>query len=265
MNLLPTLLPVLAEASSNKEGIGLNIFWYTGLVMLTVSVFYTIARRGLTKRTPVGLPAKLAEHVYLFLENMTVSVIGPHGRKYVSILLAFWSFIFVANIFGLIFPYTPSSDWSLNIGMALITVGYVQWEGIRVNGLWGHIKHFSGPKMAGAMVLISGLLFCVEIVSECMKLVSLSIRLYGNIEGGHIVITALNGIVGHVPLGGLLLPIKLFTCVIQAFVWTILFCTYLNIVTSHEHEEEHYDVESMHQEGAHLVPAHNQTPDTARA
>jgi F-type H+-transporting ATPase subunit a len=55
-----------------------------------------------------------------------------------------------------------------------------------------------------------------------------------------------------VPLGGVLLPIKLFTCVIQAFVWSILFCTYLNIVTSHGHDEEHYDVDSMHQNGAHL-------------
>jgi len=261
--LLHPLLPTLAETGGGeKEGIGLNIFWYSILVMVTVLVFATLAKKGITKRVFVGLPAKLAEHIYLFLEGMTVSVIGPHGKKYVSILMAFWSFIFVANIFSLLFQFTPSADWSLNIGMAIITVAYVQWEGIKANGLWGHVKHFSGPKMAGAMVLISGLLFCVEIISECMKLVSLSIRLYGNIEGGHIVITALNSILGHVPLGGLLLPIKLFTCVIQAFVWSILFCTYLNIVTSHDHDEEHYDVESMHQEAGHLVPDHPQVPAT---
>ena len=115
------------------------------------------------------------------------------------------------------------------------------------------------------MVVVSGLLFCVEIISEVMKLFSLSIRLYGNIEGGHIVISALNSIIGHVPMGGLLLPIKLFTALIQAFVWAILFCTYLNIVTSHAHDEEHYDVENMHQEGATLVPDKAQVPDPALA
>lgn len=255
MDFLHPLLPTLAAAAEGeKEGIGLNIFWYSGLVILAVLIFAALARKGITTRMFRGHPAKLAEHIYLFLENMTLSVIGPHGRKYISILIAFWSFIFVANVFSLIFPYTPSADWSLNLGMALITVAYVQWEGIKVNGVWGHIKHFAGPKMVGFMVVVSGLLFCVEIISECMKLVSLSIRLYGNIEGGHIVIGALNGMLGHVPLGGLLLPIKLFTCVIQAFVWAILFCTYLNIVTSHEHDEEHYEVEDMHQVGAHLQP-----------
>ncbi|HVT13550.1 MAG TPA: F0F1 ATP synthase subunit A [Fimbriimonadaceae bacterium] len=262
-SLLQPLLPTLAAASAEGEGIGRNIFWYSGFVALTVLVFAFLARRGLTRRVFNGHPAKLAEHAYLFLEGMTVSVIGPHGKKYVSILLAFWSFIFVANIAGLLLPYTPSADWSLNLGMAIITVAYVQWEGIKTNGVWGHIKHFAGPKMVGFMVVISGLLFCVEIISECMKLVSLSIRLYGNIEGGHIVISALNSIVGHVPLGGILLPIKLFTCVIQAFVWSILFCTYLNIVTSHDHDEEHYDVENMHEEHGHLVPEHPQTPSAA--
>src|SRR5262249_53701082 len=155
-----------------------NIFIYSLLVILTVLIFATLAKKGFTKRTFIGHPARLAEHLYLFLEGMAVNVIGPHGKKYVSLLLALWTFIFVANVFGLIFPYTPTADWSLNIGLAIITVVYVQYEGIKANGALGHLKHFAGPKLVGFMVVVSGLIFCVEIISELMKLVSLSIRLY---------------------------------------------------------------------------------------
>ena len=266
---LPITARLLAETDIPEE-IGWNIFWYVGLVIIVVLGFATIAKSGITKTTFKGPVAKLAEHLYLFLDGMAVSVIGPHGRKYVPLLLALWLYIFVSNVFGLIFNFTPTAEWSLNISLAVITMVYVQWEGIRANGLGGHLKHFAGPKLGGLMVIVSGLLFIVELVSETMKLFSLSIRLYGNIHGGHIVVSSLNQLVaipigGHVfnlPAGGLLIPIKFFTCVIQAYVFTILTCTYLNIVTSHEHEEEHYDVENAHPDAnGHLVPEHPMVPD----
>lgn len=256
--LLPSLLPTLA---AEDQEIGWNIFFYSGLVILIVLGFTFLARRGLTARTFIGLPARLAEHLVLFLEGMAVNVIGPHGKKYVALLCALWLYIFTANVMGLVFNFTPTAEWSLNLSLAVITVLYVQYEGIRANGVFGHIKHFAGPKLGGAMVLVSGLIFMVEIVSECMKLVSLSLRLYGNIHGGHIVVSSLNNILPGIPFGGLLLPIKFFTCIIQAFVFVILTCTYLSLVTAHGHEEEHYDVENMHSsDNGHLVPDHPQVP-----
>lgn len=268
MDFMPLLTNTIAQANSEEGGSNWWIFGWSALVIATVLVFASMARKGLNGRIFTYLPSRLAEQIYLFLENMAVSVVGPHGKKYVPLLLALWSYIFVANIFGLVFPATPTADWSMNIALAVITVAYVQWEGIKANGLGGHIKHFAGPKLVGALVLVNGLLFCVEIISEAMKLFSLSIRLYGNIEGGHIVREALDSIVHvgpyEIPMGGVLLPIKLFTCVIQAFVFCILTCTYLNIVTSHEHDEEHYDVENLHP-GAdgHLHPEHAQVPNPA--
>lgn len=228
----------LASAGAEAEGIGWNIFFYTAMVVAIVLVFSFQTRKGITKRLFIGLPARLAEHLFLFIEGLAINVIGPHGRKYVPFLLAIWLFIFPANIIGLILQFTPTAEWSLNLSMSIITVLYVQYEGIRANGVRGHFGHFAGPKLGGIMVLISGLIFCVEIVSEMMKLVSLSLRLYGNIEGGHIVMNSLNMIVPWLPFGGLLLPIKLFTCVIQAYVFTILTCVYLATVTAHG-EESH--------------------------
>ena len=250
--LLDSNLPLAAAAEG--EGIGWNIFVYSGLVIAIVFVFATLARKGLKGRIYTYLPTRLAEHLFLFLEGMTVNVIGNNGRKYVPFLLALWTFIFVGNVMGLVLQATPTADWSLNIAMAVITVAYVQYEGVKANGLGGHIKHFAGPKLAGAMLLVSGLIFVVEIVSEAMKLVSLSLRLYGNIEGGHIVRESLDSVIPGVPIGGILLPIKLFTCLIQAFVWTILTCTYLSIATAHGHDDD--DHATAHDEHGHAPLAH---------
>ena len=234
----------LPFAADGDIDIGNWIFVYSLLTMIVILVFAYLAKKGIRKSGNwVGLPARLAEHLYLFLDNLVTELMGPSGRRYVPFLMALWSFIFVGNVFSLIFNQSPTADWSLNIGMAIITVSYVQYEGIRTQGPVGHLKHFAGPKLTGSLIIISGLLFIIEIVSELMKLFSLSIRLYGNIHGGHLLVGALNHLVPVVPiLGGVLLPIKFFTCVIQAFVWVILTATYLSLVTaSHgdDHEGDH--------------------------
>ena len=83
------------------------------------------------------------------------------------------------------------------------------------------------------------LLFGIEIVSELMKNVSLSLRLFGNIDGGHQAVETLNGLTSAylVPLGTFLMPIKLLTVVVQALIFCLLTCVYLGMVTSHAHEE----------------------------
>ena len=257
---LPSLLPTfLAEAT---EDIGWNIFVYVGAVMLTILAMFALARRGITDRVFKGLVAQSIEHVVLFIENICVNVIGPHGRKYAPLLVAFWAYIIVSNTLGLIFNFTPTAEWSLNLSLAFISIVFVQWEGIRSNGLFGHIKHFAGPKMVGLLVLVSGLLFVIEITSEVMKLASLSLRLYGNIHGGHEVVANLNQMVpipvgGHtfyLPLGGLLLPLKLLSAILQAYIFVILTATYLSLVTSHGHGDENH-ASGTNAEAAHGVAA----------
>ena len=252
---LPSLLPTfLAEA---KEDIGWNIFVYVGLVLVTILAFFAIARRGVTDRVFKGLVAQSIEHVVLFIENICLNVIGPHGRKYAPLLVAFWAYIIVSNTLGLFLNFTPTAEWSLNLSLALVSIVFVQWEGIRANGIFGHLKHFAGPKMVGFLVLVIGLLFVIEITSEIMKLASLSLRLYGNIHGGHEVVSSLNQMVGipigghsyYLPLGGLLLPLKLLSAILQAYIFVILTATYLSLVTAHGHdgdEDQHSSTGTAH-------------------
>lgn len=243
---LPNMLPnVLAEA---QDDIGWYIFVYVGLVMAVILVIFGLARRGVTNRVFKGLIAQSVEHSVLFIENICLNVVGPHGRKYAPLLFAFWSFIIVSNVIGMIFNFTPTAVWSLNLSLALISIVYVQYEGIRANGPGGHIKHFAGPKMTGLLLLVTGLLFIIEITSEVMKLFSLSLRLYGNIHGGHEVVINMNtmlpipigGQTYHIPVGGMLLPLKLLAAILQAYIFVILSATYLGLVTAHGHDDDHH-------------------------
>jgi len=165
--------------------------------------------------------------------------------------MALWMIIFVSNIVSLFFPTAPTADLSFNLALALISIGYVQWEGMKANGVAGHFSHFAGPKLGGGLVLISLMIFVIELISEVMKNVSLSLRLFGNIEGGHQAVVAMNelGAGVYIPIGFFLLPVKLLTCVVQALIFTLLTCVYISLVTHHEeesHEHGHGELAGAH-------------------
>ena len=222
-------------------------------VVLVLGILFGLmahAKKGMGKRVFRNPITQLFEQLYLFIENLCVGTIGPHGRKYIPIIGTFWLVIFIGNLVALFMPTSPTADLSFNLAMALIAVGYVQVEGVKTNGLLGHLSHFAGPKLPIAMaIIITPIIFSIEIISELMKNVSLSLRLFGNIFGGHSAVEAMNKLGVHVfglewlniPVGVFLLPIKLLTCVVQALVFSLLTCVYLSLVTAHhdDHEEGH--------------------------
>jgi F-type H+-transporting ATPase subunit a len=221
-----------AEIPVSSEG----LFSYIFVTVVVIFAFVVMVQRGLTTRVFVGWPAQCGEQLYLFIENMCVGTIGSHGRKYIPMIMTFWLLIFTSNFLSLFTPTAPTAILSFNLGLALCAIGYVQYEGIRSNGVVKHFGHFAGPKLSGPLVLISVLLFVVEIVSEIMKNVSLSLRLYGNIHGGHEAVLRMNALTEKyfIPLGAFLLPVKLLTVVVQSMIFTLLTCVYISLVTHHE-------------------------------
>jgi F-type H+-transporting ATPase subunit a len=238
----------LASADAHGEGSAhhgssfLGTMLYVGLTVVIVLglLTYAVAKingtKGLRARVMKNPVAASYEQVYLFIEQMCVGTVGPHGRKYVPMILTFWLVIFVSNLLSLVMPTAPTADLSFNLALAVMAVGYVQWEGMRANGVLGHFKHFAGPKLPIYMIPVTLMIFVIEIVSEMMKNVSLSLRLFGNIEGGHQAAEAMNKLGASIltPIGAFLLPIKLLTCVVQAMVFTLLTCVYLSLVTHHD-------------------------------
>lgn len=248
---------LLAAASGEEGGGGHKLTSIEGMFVyfaITVAIILFLCvqmKKGIGPRVFTTRLARYAEHAYLFVEKLCVGIIGPHGKKYMPMMCTFWLVIFFANLIALVSPYSVTADLGFNLGLALVAIGYVQYEGIRANGFFGHISHFAGPKLTGPMVIISGMIFVIELLSETMKNVSLSLRLFGNIEGGHLVTDALNNEVGGkfliplgnlalgFPFGTLLLPIKLMTCLVQAMIFTLLTCVYLSLVTAHHDDHGH--------------------------
>lgn len=239
-----------------EESLGWWIFAYLGFCLAVGAVLIAIARTGMSGRVFKNPVTQWAEQAYLFIEHLCLSIIGPHGRKYVPFIMTLWLVIFLSNVLGLFLPHAPMADWSITFGMALVVFVYVQYEGIRANGPWGHVKHFAGPKLEGIVLiaLITPLIFCIEIVSEFAKILSLSIRLYGNISAGHVARGTIDNLVPALPvLGAFLLPLEMLVAVVQAFVFVVLTAIYLSLVTHHEGDEHGHEEEAhahAHQEAA---------------
>jgi F-type H+-transporting ATPase subunit a len=260
---LINLLPIAAAEAGKEEEPGfIGLVFYVLLVLAIIAVLVAYARKGMKERVFKNPFTQAAEQMYLFIEGMCVNIIGPAGRKYIPFIGTLWLVIFIGNSVSLFFAYAPTADLSFNLAMAIIAVAYVQYEGAAghakhlrhegkdpvtstVGGVFRHVSHFTGPKLGLALIPITILIFCVEIVSELMKNVSLSLRLFGNIHGGHIAVEKLNEITPWFPIGGLLLIVKLLTVIVQALVFTMLTCVYISLVT--HHEEEHAE----HGEPAH--------------
>lgn len=237
-----------AEGGEHHKVTIVGLFVFIGVTLAIMFTLMNLAKKGFNERVFKNAWSQRAEQMYLFIENMCVGTIGAHGRKYVPMILTFWLFIFISNVVAVFLGTGPTSILGFNLGIAVIAIGYVQYEGIRANGFFGHFAHFAGPKLGGPLVLISVMIFFIEMISEIMKNVSLSLRLFGNIYGGHKAVQAMNEIGIHafkpmgfdsgIPAGEFLMPIKLLTCVVQAMIFCLLFCVYLSLVTHHEHHEE---------------------------
>lgn len=240
-----------ATEAGGQEGPGYwGLMFYIAFTLLVLFGLIAYAKKGLNEKVFRNPVTQLCEQMYLFVENMCIGAIGPRGRKYIPFIGTLWVVIFVGNTISLFFASAPTADLSFNLAMALIAVGYVQFEGIRQNGVIGHFTHFAGPKLAWYMFPITLMIFVIEIISELMKNVSLSLRLFGNIHGGHEAVEAMNrlGQSAFIPVGGFLLLIKLLTVVVQALIFTLLTCVYISLVT---HEEDHGHGHGHETAGAH--------------
>lgn len=167
------------------------------------------------------------------LRNLVQENIGPHGMQYFPVIATFAVFIGVCNLMSLI-PglIAPTTNFNIPLGLALLSFLYYNYVGIRENGLFGYLKHFAGPSMAMAV-----LFFPVEIVSNLVRIASLSLRLLVNLFADE----TLAGAFGQIVAWGLpvvLLPLGMFVAIIQAFIFTMLSIIYISQVVHHEEEHE---------------------------
>jgi F-type H+-transporting ATPase subunit a len=167
--------------------------------------------------------------------------IGPKGGQFLPLIATLGVFILVGNYMGLI-PglMAPTSSINVTLGCALTTWVFYHYQGVRAQGIVAYIKHFAMPP--GSPVFIAPLMFVIEIISHLSRVMSLSLRLFGNIFGEELVILILFSIIPWlVPLPMMFLG--LVTGGLQAFIFMLLSVIYLQgaVAVEHEHDEHGHD------------------------
>lgn len=232
------LLRLLGEPPEGwRRALGLaDVAWLPDHVVMALFAVAVIAavgtwvKRNLSLEHPSSLQ-QLVEVIVGGLRTLADDVIGHGvGRTYLPYIAALTFFIFTCNIFGLFFFLQPATaDLNTTFALALTTFLFYNAVGIRHNGLLGHLKHFIGP-----VWWLAPLMLPVEIISHLARILSLSIRLFGNMFGEH---SAAGLFVGLVPFAipWPLMGLGILGSTIQTFIFVMLTAVYIAGVTAEEH------------------------------
>lgn len=192
---------------------------YTWLVMALVLLLSFLSTRAV-RVVPGGLQ-NFMEVVIGSIENMVVETMGEHGRPYFPLVATVAIFVLVSNLIGLIpgfFP--PTANINTTAACAIVVFLSTHVVGIRKHGL-GYIKHFCGP-----IIWLIPLMFFIEVLGHLSRPVSLTLRLFGNMNGHELVLIVFFGLAPFlVPLPMMLMGV--LVSFIQAFVFMLLSMIYI--------------------------------------
>ncbi len=164
------------------------------------------------------------------LYGMVEGTLGPETKKYFPFIGSIFLFVFFSNLMGLL-PYSAAATASVNTTFALGLAAFVYYNvmGLKEHGLKNYLAHFlMGLGPFGIFIAV------IEIVSHCVRPLSLGVRLFVNMFVDHAVVSSFSSLVAWiVPV-----PLILFgvvVCTIQAFVFATLTAVYVQMATEHEH------------------------------
>jgi F-type H+-transporting ATPase subunit a len=220
---------------------------------IVMILIITAALTGLAllvrSRLSVEHPGKLQilmEDGLKALVGMMEQWIGPKGPRYLPLVGTLFVFILTSNYLGLVPGFmAPTSSINVTLGCALTIWVYYHFQGVKEQGIINYIKHFALPP--GSPIWMAPLMFIIEIISHLSRVMSLSLRLFGNVFGEELVIAILFGLVPFlIPLPMMFLG--LITGGLQAFIFVLLSIIYLQgaVAVEHEHDEHGHDAPHGH-------------------
>jgi F-type H+-transporting ATPase subunit a len=209
---------------------------------LTNSGLWALIAVALVSLLMLAAPQKLvptrlqsvAESLYDLVFGMTEEVLGPQGRAYFPFIFTLFAFILAANLLGLIpGAFTVTSHIIVTLALALMVFIGATVVGFIRHGT-GYLKLFVP---AGVPPALLPFVVPIEIISYFIRPFSLSIRLFANMMAGHMMLKVIAGFVimlgvlaGWLPLLALvaIYALELLVAVLQAYVFALLTCLYLN-------------------------------------
>lgn len=200
------------------------------LVLLLSTALFGLASRSFSKESP-GNFQHFLEFIVGGLKGLLEEVVG-HGasNKFLNIIGAFAIFIFISNIFGLFFfLQPPTGNPNTTFALSITAFIYFNVQGIRKHGVIHYLKSFCGP-----LWWLAPLMFPIEMIGNFARVLSLGMRLFGNIFGEHTATGIFMGMLPFVipwPMMGL----GIFGATLQAFVFIMMTMVYIGGAVAEEH------------------------------
>ena len=215
-----------------------------------IVVFFAIA----TSKAAV-VPGRLqviGEGVFSYIDDLVAGIIGHEGRKFFPFVFTLFLFILAMNVLGLFLVFTATSQLAVTASLAVMTILIVIVYGVMRNG--ANMYKLFVPSGVPWYMLI--LVTPIEIISFLLRPVTLALRLFGNMLGGHVAMKVFAGFVvslgamaaggglgllgipgAALSLGGVvaLTALEFLVAFLQAFVFAVLACVYLNDVVNLGH------------------------------
>lgn len=231
--------------------VNVDTLWATAAAMVVVIALGLVLRA----RATTGVPGKLQltwELGVSSVRNQVQGSIGERGMAIVPLAVALFIFILVANWFEILgtgssieWLPAPTSDINLPLAMAIVVIIPVHIASIRTRGPIGYLRHYLAQPFPKALFLLNGF---INVVEEIAKPLTLTLRLFGNLLSGGLMLALIAALgIWHIkgfPLGYIVTPIfdvawKLFDFIliapIQAFIFSLLSILYFDAAMSDVH------------------------------
>ena len=215
---------------------GLDASFTNSALMMVATVVVVSAFLILGMRRNALVPGRwqsIAELSYVFIANLVKDTVGSEGRNYFPFIFTVFMFVLFGNLLGMI-PYSFTFTSHIVVTFTMAAVIFV---GVTLIALAKHKMHFFSFFMPpGVPILMAPLLIPIEIISYLSRPISLSVRLFANMLAGHTLLKVFAGFIISLGVFGVapwlfvvaLTGLEIVIAFLQAFVFTILTCLYLN-------------------------------------
>jgi F-type H+-transporting ATPase subunit a len=216
--------------------------WVVSAILILLALFVR-SRMSMIPRGFYGFAEWSLNGLYNFMEEVG----GKAAKKHFPLFITFFLTILFSNWLGILmgmiaeesgFLRAPTSDLNSTIALAITAFIYFEYQGFKSHGILGYAQHFVNIKALftkGPMGFIDFFVGLLHIVSEIVRPVALSLRLFGNIFGGEIVLTVAFLLFSAIlPLPFMML--EFLIGLIQAFVFSMLFLVFTSLNSAHEDE-----------------------------
>lgn len=218
------------------------VFMWLGAFLLAF-VMMRVARAYRSSLIPKGITNFWEVFILFVRDEIAKPTIGKGYEKFLPYLLTAFFFILFGNFLGLVpFSATFTSNIAVTAMLALFSFIFIQFGGIRNNGLFGYFK---GLIPHGVPVFLLPIMLIVELLGLIAKPFALAVRLFANMTAGHIVIYALISLIfvmQSVAWAGLAIPLALFiytleilVALLQAYIFTMLSSLFIGMAVHQDH------------------------------